>query len=130
MALAAAAALDPGTPAGAALVVGVPTLGIFLVRGAEGGGMRALGWVGVRRPPSLPRHSLPTPPHPTPPTLPHPLTPQAWLRVVMGDHTLPQVAVGWLVGSACAAAWHALGARVALPLAAAEPALQVGGQGR
>lgn len=34
---------------------------------------------------------------------------QAWLRVVLGYHTTPQVAVGWVVGASSAAWWWHLG---------------------
>lgn len=49
---------------------------------------------------------------------------QAWLRVALGYHTVAQVAVGWLVGSGSAAAWHAWGRRAALPAAEADPMLR------
>lgn len=39
----------------------------------------------------------------------------AWLRVVLGFHTIPQVIVGWLVGSGVAASWWIWGHRSVLP---------------
>eukprot|EP00887_Chlorella_sp_A99_P002279 scaffold10.g2279.t1 len=48
----------------------------------------------------------------------------AWLRVVLGYHTVPQVAVGWLVGSSSAALWHAWGRSAVLPRLAGDPLLQ------
>jgi dolichyldiphosphatase len=50
----------------------------------------------------------------------------AWLRVALGYHTLPQVVVGWLVGSGIAAWWSRLGAQTVLPLLAERPSLEVG----
>lgn len=46
--------------------------------------------------------------------------------MALGYHTVAQVAVGWMVGSGSAAAWHAWGRRVALPAAEADPALRAG----
>lgn len=40
---------------------------------------------------------------------------QAWLRVVSGYHTAPQVVVGWFVGTAMARAWHWAGTACVLP---------------
>lgn len=46
---------------------------------------------------------------------------QAWLRIALGYHTLPQVAAGWLVGSLSAAAWWRLGQAWLAPTLAARP---------
>ena len=48
----------------------------------------------------------------------------AWLRIALGYHTAPQVAVGWVVGSSTAAFWAYLGQTRALPLLHARPELQ------
>ena len=47
---------------------------------------------------------------------------QAWLRVGLGYHTYPQVAVGLALGTVSALAWDALGTQVALPAVATSPA--------
>jgi dolichyldiphosphatase len=39
----------------------------------------------------------------------------AWLRVILGYHTIPQVAVGWVVGSGVASGWWLLGSRRVIP---------------
>lgn len=45
-----------------------------------------------------------------------------WLRVVMGYHTIAQVAVGWVLGSGVASSWWLVGHRKVLPyLAASNP---------
>ena len=49
---------------------------------------------------------------------------QAWLRVALGYHTSEQVAAGAALGCASAAAWHRLGAAVALPALARAPAAE------
>lgn len=49
---------------------------------------------------------------------------QAWLRVELGYHTGEQVAAGAALGCATAAAWHRLGAAVALPALAQAPAAE------
>jgi dolichyldiphosphatase len=45
----------------------------------------------------------------------------AWLRTALGYHTIPQVVVGWLVGSATAAVWLRVGHRAVLPALHANP---------
>jgi len=46
----------------------------------------------------------------------------AWLRVVMGYHSIAQVAVGWVLGSGVASSWWLVGHRKLLPyLAASDP---------
>jgi dolichyldiphosphatase len=50
----------------------------------------------------------------------------AWLRVALGYHSLPQVAVGWVVGATSAALWWSAGRWAVLPAAAASPALATG----
>lgn len=46
---------------------------------------------------------------------------QTWLRVRLGYHSMPQVAVGYCLGAATAATWHQLGTRHALEALAARP---------
>lgn len=48
---------------------------------------------------------------------------QAWLRVALGFHTLPQVVAGAALGAATAAAWHRLFAAAILPALARRPEL-------
>lgn len=50
----------------------------------------------------------------------------AWLRVVLGFHTLQQVVAGWLLGGLSALAWHKLGAEVAFPWLEANPGAEWG----
>jgi len=44
---------------------------------------------------------------------------QAWLRVLTGYHTVPQVAVGFVLGCGIAWAWRHLGFAVLLPTVSA-----------
>lgn len=46
---------------------------------------------------------------------------QAWLRVVLGYHTVPQVVVGYLLGSSSALVWAHLGSPHTLASIAASP---------
>ena len=48
---------------------------------------------------------------------------QAWLRVALGFHTVPQVVAGAALGAATAAAWHRLFAAAVLPALARRPEL-------
>lgn len=50
----------------------------------------------------------------------------AWLRVALGYHSLPQVAVGWAVGATSAALWWSAGRWAVLPAASGSPALAAG----
>jgi len=48
----------------------------------------------------------------------------AWLRIALGFHSKAQVAVGWIVGTACAFCWHYLGHTTALPFFEMHPQYQ------
>ncbi len=51
-----------------------------------------------------------------------PSHPQTWLRVALGYHTLPQVLVGYSLGSATALSWLHLGTAHVLPALGMHPA--------